>query len=306
MAIYNLWKMKIAPMSSTLAVDTWLTIGAVERDTGLGRDTLRVWERRYGFPTPSRNGKGERVYGQDQVRRLQLIRRLLDQGLRPGKVVPLDEEKLSRLAESLPPASKSAKYAEVGQASLISLASAGDLAGLSAALEQALAREGLRGFVLGTFVPLIGAIGERWAGGRLQIFEEHMITGQLVRFLETALGRFGRPPGRPEILLATLPGERHALGLLMAEALLWVSGRVTLNLGADVPMDQIVAAAERTGVDVVALSFSASYPRGPIRANLEELAGRLPQGVAVWVGGEGVRRLPRLPPSVERMALESL
>ena len=29
-------------------------IGAVERDTGIGRDTLRIWERRYGFPVPER------------------------------------------------------------------------------------------------------------------------------------------------------------------------------------------------------------------------------------------------------------
>jgi len=293
-------------MYTTSETDTWLPIGAVERDTGIGRDTLRVWERRYGFPNPGRNAKGERVYGPDQVRRLQLIRRLLDQGLRPGKVVPLDEDSLAGLAEALPAASKGAGDAETGEAGLISLAAAGDLAGLSAALEQALAREGLRGFVLGTFAPLIGAIGAHWAGGRLQIFEEHMITGQLVRFLETVMGRLGRPPGRPEVLLATLPGERHALGLLMAEALLWASGRGTLNLGTDVPMDQIVVAAERIGVGVVALSFSSAYPRGPIRAHLDELARRLPRGVAVWIGGEGVRRLPRLPPSVVRMSLESL
>ena len=64
-------------------------IGTVERDTGIGRDTLRIWERPYGFPTPERNDKGERVYSAEQIRCLQRIRRMLDQGLRPGKVVPL-------------------------------------------------------------------------------------------------------------------------------------------------------------------------------------------------------------------------
>ena len=39
-----------------------LSIAAVERDTGLSKDTLRVWERRYGFPTPDRDGFGERAY----------------------------------------------------------------------------------------------------------------------------------------------------------------------------------------------------------------------------------------------------
>ena len=41
-------------------------IGTVERDTGIGRDTLRIWERRYGFPTPERNDKGERVFSAEQ------------------------------------------------------------------------------------------------------------------------------------------------------------------------------------------------------------------------------------------------
>ena len=78
------------------------------------------------------------------------------------------------------------------------------------------------------------------------------------------------------------------------------------TLGTDVPMDQIVAAVERTGVGTVALSFSACYPRGPVRDDLKELVGRLPSGVALWIGGAGVQRLRRLPPSVQRMSLDAL
>lgn len=67
-------------------------IAAVERDTGIGKDTLRVWERRYGFPQPLRDALGERFYLPSQVARLRLVKRLLDQGFRPGKLLtqPLD------------------------------------------------------------------------------------------------------------------------------------------------------------------------------------------------------------------------
>ena len=58
--------------------DDGLPIAAVERETGLGKDTLRVWERRYGFPTPSRNPSGDRIYSAEQVQQLKLISRLLD------------------------------------------------------------------------------------------------------------------------------------------------------------------------------------------------------------------------------------
>ena len=48
-----------------------LSIAAVERDTGLSKDTLRVWERRYGFPTPGRDTLGERAYPLEQVEKLR-------------------------------------------------------------------------------------------------------------------------------------------------------------------------------------------------------------------------------------------
>jgi methanogenic corrinoid protein MtbC1 len=92
----------------------------------------------------------------------------------------------------------------------------------------------------------------------------------------------------------------------MVEALLLHAGRATLNLGTDVPLDQVVAAVERSGVATVALSFSACYARNSIRDDLAELADRLPRGIGIWVGGEGVRRLRRLPPSVEHMCLQTL
>jgi hypothetical protein len=76
--------------------------------------------------------------------------------------------------------------------------------------------------------------------------------------------------------------------------------------GEQVPLDQVVAAVERAGVKTVALSFSACYARGSLRADLDELVDRLPSGVALWIGGAGVQRLRRLPPSVQRMSLDAL
>ena len=64
-----------------------LSIAAVERETGISKDALRVWERRYGFPMPTRNAFGERVYPAAQVGRLRMIRRLMDQGMRPGRPI---------------------------------------------------------------------------------------------------------------------------------------------------------------------------------------------------------------------------
>lgn len=64
-----------------------LTISAVERETGLSKDTLRAWERRYGFPVPDRDARGDRRYSLEQVERLRKIKRLVDHGFRPSKVI---------------------------------------------------------------------------------------------------------------------------------------------------------------------------------------------------------------------------
>ena len=58
-------------------------IGVVERETGIGKDTLRVWEKRYGFPLPVRDQHEDRLYPAEQVDQLRLIKRLLDIGMRP-------------------------------------------------------------------------------------------------------------------------------------------------------------------------------------------------------------------------------
>ena len=73
-------------------------ISAVERDTGLSKDVLRMWERRYGFPVPDRDSNGERNYPAEQVERLRLIKRLMDAGHRPGKLIATPTEELSQLA----------------------------------------------------------------------------------------------------------------------------------------------------------------------------------------------------------------
>ena len=77
-----------------------MSISAVERDTGLSKDTLRVWERRYGFPMPDRDVVGERSYPFDQVERLRAIKRLLDAGHRPGRIVAMPPADLERLSHA--------------------------------------------------------------------------------------------------------------------------------------------------------------------------------------------------------------
>jgi methylmalonyl-CoA mutase cobalamin-binding subunit len=84
-------------------------------------------------------------------------------------------------------------------------------------------------------------------------------------------------------------------------------GLSLINLGGQVPMDQIVAAVDQFHADIVGLTFSGAYQYKNIRLHLTELRELLPEDVEIWTGGEGVRRLRKLPNGVTRfMTLEKL
>ena len=273
-----------------------MNIGAVERDTGIARDTLRIWERRYGFPEPIRNDKGERMYPEVQLRRLQRIRRLLDQGLRPGKVIGLNDAGLDKLEANLyleKPLSDSVKH-------LLTVLQNTDGTELEAALSIIYQQQGMQIFITETIVPLLYAVGERWAIGKLQVFEEHLLSEVLTRFLNGEISLLQKTAMKPRVLLATLPGEKHTLGLLMLAAMLSSRNISVVNLGGEVPLDQIVAAVERFDVDVIGVTFSSSYQYENIRRNLIELRESITEGVDIWMGGEGAKRLRKLPVGVTK------
>jgi len=285
--------------------DGLYSIGVVERDTGIGRDTLRVWERRYGFPEPVRSEKGERKYSEKQLRQLQRIRRLLDQGMRPGKLLPLGEEGLDELEASMQ--SQQPVQLEQTVSELIESIHSADAELLESLLQRQYQQQGMQGFILKTVVPLLNTVGEFWARGKLQIFQEHFLSQQLIRFLNTEIAKLQRHARKPRVLLATLPGEEHTLGLLMVAAMLSSHGVSTINIGAEVPMDQIGHAVEQFNVDIVGVTFSGAYQYKNIRPHLIELRELIADDIEIWTGGEGVRRLRKLPVGITKFStLEKL
>lgn len=272
-----------------------LTIAAVERDTRIGKDTLRVWERRYGFPAPLRDDNGERLYPLDQVERLRHIKRLLDAGWRPGRVVGLPLEDLQSIGELVRPASAGASATGATAAdtplsaephALYLLLRAHDVIGLRRALMQSLLRRGLGHFVAEVATPLLVEIGQAWSRGQLAIFEEHLCSEAIETVLRSAIASAPEAAvdGSPRVLLTTMPDEQHGLALLMAEALFTVEGCACMNLGRQTPVPDMVLAARAHRAQVVALSFPSLSPTGPSLDHLANLRAQLPADIEIWAG----------------------
>ncbi len=274
-------------MTTPFNTPTKLTISVVERETGLSKDLLRIWERRYGFPAPERDAAGDRLYPREQVNRLRLIKRLIDSGLRPGKVVPQNEHKLLELAQVHGQAALPAEQPH-DLDKFMRILKKHESDELKRLLNQQLVRLGIRKFVTEILAPLNIMVGETWMRGELAIFEEHLYTEVAQNVLRQAIHSLSVEAQSPRILLTTFPDEQHALGLLIVESLLAAESADCISLGIQMPVSEIAAAAIAHRVDVVALSFSGAYPTQMIGRGLKDLKTLLPAHIDVWAGGAGV------------------
>jgi MerR family transcriptional regulator, light-induced transcriptional regulator len=282
---------------NTPSIASHLPISAVERDTGLSKDVLRVWERRYGFPVPVRDTNGERLYPLMQVERLRTIKRLMDSGHRPGKLLSLSEPELDGLTSRQSRPRRDDESIDV-QRQVIERIRSHDMSGLRQLLSLWLMMQGLREFVVETVAPLNRAITEASMRGEIEVFEERAYTELLQVILRTAMLPNGVRTGGPRLLLATLPNEVSSVGLLMMEALLATQGVWCVSLGTQVPIPEIAAAAKAFDADIVVLAFSAAFSSKQAVASLESIREVTAPDTAIWVGGGLIRRLRRDIPGV--------
>jgi methanogenic corrinoid protein MtbC1 len=294
---------------------TRLSIGAVEHETGLTKDTLRKWEIRYDFPKPARNPNGERYYSKPDLDRLLIVKRLLDGGMRPALVVPLSLRKLNLLAAEQSVPAAFGPHGEFLKNAWKELAAPAPAA-LRSLLERALAVHGLSEFVLAIIPQLNQMVGDGWATGAIAVHQEHLYSEVVRNLLLESLGRLRPLPGMPKVLLSTPPEERHDLGILMLHSMLAVAGADCISLGSETPATELVAAASMHEVRIVAISFSIAFPSRRIAPFLEQLRASLPESIQLWAGGggtdglrrklSGVRTFPNLKSAAEALTELSL
>jgi hypothetical protein len=145
------------------------------------------------------------------------------------------------------------------------------------ALHQALGQHALKHGMVHTVDRLLGplghAVGEAWLGGTITVYQEHLYTEAVQRFLQESLVAADRqhpaPRAAPRVLLTTLPGEVHTLGLLMAESMLALEGCERRSLGRDTPVADVVQAVaalvEHPGIGLDAGAAQVVLQRGRLR-----------------------------------------
>lgn len=272
------------------AREAMLSIGALSRASGIPVETLRTWERRYGYPIPERKPSGHRVYSVQSVPRLRRIAEAIAYGHRAGDVVGASDEVLAALLRASGGVHPPQRREPAGESSLprlLQAVGAFDGETLTRLLLAEYARLGPLLFLHARVAPLVHAVGEGWAEGRLEIRHEHFVServGDLLRALR--LPHEERADG-PLVLLASLPGEMHGLGLQMAALTLAAATCRVLFLGTEVPITQIASVAREQAVRAVGISISRATGGTAAAMRLRSLRAALPRRIALVVGGEG-------------------
>jgi methanogenic corrinoid protein MtbC1 len=274
------------------------SISLVSRETGISVATLRKWEQRYGIPKPNRHNGYTRSYSHEEIVQLQKIKRLIDQGAKPSQV--LTDNSIVLNTPNVSPIIQSSETDFIHH--VLTILIKHEMKKLPALLEKKLKKLGIFDFVEQVAQPLTVAVGEKWSSGELSIFVEHYYTQQMSLILTNAAIRKERDSKNiPRILLTTLSGEKHTLGLAMVQALLFNENACCINLGAELPLSEFQKAAKDYHVNIVGLSFSSAFPKRTMLPALTELRRNLPAEIDLWIGGTGAKQISVLPDGIQAL-----
>lgn len=291
-------------------------IQVVARRTGLSQDVIRAWERRHHAVAPERSGTARRLYSDDDVDRLVLLRRATLQGRRIGDIAHLPSDDLRSMVERDDSETEKAPVApghggngHLAAAHLESCLDAVrtlDSIRLEAALSKSALTLGTPALMERVLAPLLRQVGDLWQDGTMTAGHEHLASVLVASLLNSLRSAYATPGPGPEVVVTTPAGQLHELGSLMAAVAAASTGWKVSYLGPNLPAEEIAAAAGARHAKAVALSII--YPVGDPRIadELRRLRDLLPAGSKLLVGGSGAPAYERALRSVGATTVESV
>lgn len=261
--------------------------------TGLSAHVIRVWERRYGLICCQRTGSNRRLYSDEEIERLRLLKLLTDCGHRISQISCLCLDELYVLNKKAHPKTDAApqplvfthENEEECLARCLEAVALLDVPALSDLLESARLRYGQRTTLLRIVAPLVYEVGEAWRKGELRVSHEHLATSVIRDFIAIGARSYQRHPTAPELMVATPAGQVHEIGALLVTAIARDLGWQVIYLGPSLPSEEIAACAQARKVRAVALSvvYPSDDPKVP--EELSNLRCLLPSHIAMLLGG---------------------
>ena len=270
----------------------------VSQRTGLTPHVIRAWENRYQAVVPHRSAKNRRLYSEDEVLRLKLLKSITDAGQTISQVAQLDSADLQKLAQQdkaeIPrtrpkyggpsePA-VAADYFKQCLAAVLNL----DPDGLERSYDRAAVDLTRPVLLKDLIVLLFKEIGKLWHGGSLKIVNEHMATTVTRNFLLGMLRSTQISDPAPIIVVATTVGQWHDVGALTVALTAAENGWHPIYYGPNLPAEEIAAAVKHSGARAVAISITHLLDQHSLVDELRKLRRYIDDEVNFFVGGRAV------------------
>jgi len=255
-------------------------IRTVSELTGVNAITLRAWETRYGLIEPIRKSSGHRLYTQEHIDLINRVVGLLDRGMRIGQI---NAETLSGADLDSDSTEQRQDHWQRHINGMIAAIIRFDESSLERIYGEALSFYPVRVVTDKLLTPLMKELGERWANKRGSIAEEHFFGFYLRNKLGARFHHRSRTQTGPRLLLACLPGDLHEIGLLLFALDACDQGFQTVLLGANMPLEELPAAVNKTKSDALVLSGVIEPTEKVITEQLPRLVNDI--SVPVFLGG---------------------
>jgi DNA-binding transcriptional MerR regulator/methylmalonyl-CoA mutase cobalamin-binding subunit len=280
-------------MSKARTTSPSYPIRAVSRMTGIGIDTLRAWERRYGAVMPVRDVRG-RMYTESDVARLRLLSGAVGQGHSIGRLAGLTNDQLRDLCGAAGvvavPGADAARRTPLDTTPLITALRQYDAIGIDQELSRLAAVLRPLELLQDVLMPVLTRVGDDWHSQRTRIAHEHLMSATMRNLLGAFLRLYARREASIRLLFATPSNERHEIATLGAAMLAASAGLGVSYLGADLPAREIVDSVEPAGAQVLVLGLTTAAADRARERELKTIVRELPAGVELWAGGRGAER----------------
>ena len=262
-------------------------IHRVAKLTGLSKDVIRIWERRYGLVLPSRSSNRYREYSDEEVALLRFLKAQMEQGATIGALAEEGRDSLvARMHVAVPVSAEEQKPHERLLDDLVGLLDPLDKAGFERKLNGAVAVIPFEEAVQRILLPLQRRIGELWHQGRINVAVEHYVTKIAQQKLFSVMNQLPVNEFGPRVLIACPEGETHEIGAQAVAYLAATRGCHVYYLGPNLPVAALVDFCDRIHPDLVLLSLTEIKSDAEARQLLKELVP-LSARWAVAVGGQG-------------------
>lgn len=279
------------PRSQAADAPVYNTAAVVQR-TGVPATTIRAWERRYGYPMPRRDARGQRLYSEREMEGICWLSEQTTQGVAISRAIAMlrsgyagPQSPTHRTAATVPRSFASLR------SDMLSALLALDPRRADVVVQEAFALFSVEDVCLQVFEPLLIEVGDRWHAGELSVAAEHYITSFIRSRLLALLTTYQRPdPDGPVVFTACAPDEWHEIGMVLVSMFLARRGVAVRYLGPNLPLDALTELVAQQHPAVVALSANSPATAQALKNAAYMLTQGPPPHPRVVFGGQAFNR----------------